>query len=115
MTLFHGTKHPYCSGDALISGGIVAPCSRSEDGEPIPGCSCGCDGRRMVWATTDFAEALHAAKNRACTCGETRLEHRPRIFEVILDAPEEDPNTYTVNSVMALSGRVVSEIDISSP
>lgn len=70
MVLFHVTNHPYRPGDALVSGGIVAPCSRDENGEPTPGCDCGCDGRRMVWATSDLVEGLYAANHRACTCGK---------------------------------------------
>ena len=114
MVLFHVTNHPYRPGDALVSGGIVAPCSRNENGEPTPGCDGGCDGRRMVWATSDLVEGLYAANHRACTCGDTRLGHRPRVFEVVLGALETDPDAYTTNSVMAFSGCVVTETDIPS-
>lgn len=113
VKLFHGTKHPYREGDALMAGGIVASCTQREDGEPTPGCGCGCDGRRMVWATSDPAEAHYWARQRPCNCGDTGRDHRPRVFEVVLDAAEHDPNA-SANSVMGFVGRVISEVDMEA-
>jgi hypothetical protein len=113
VTLMHGTKHPYKPGDALVPGGIVAGCSRTEDGEPTPGCNCGCDGRWMICATSAAADALHAAERRVCLCGDASADHRPRVFEVTLDDPEPDPNGWGEESVMAATGRIVRELDMS--
>lgn len=110
LTLYHGTKHPYNPGEELVSGGIVSPCFLNEEAEPSPGCGCGCDGRMMVWATTDLTEATHAAMNRVCTCGDGSVDHRPRVFEVVLEGMVEDPNAYTANSVMASRGIIEREI-----
>lgn len=112
MTLFHGTKHPYRAGDALVPGGVVQGCAIAEDGEPTPACECGCDGRIVVWATSDLTDAVHAAVNRACTCGDASADHRPRVFEVEVEGTAPDPNAYSENSVMATSGRVVQEVII---
>lgn len=110
MALLHGTKHPCRAGDALISGGIVAPCLISDDHEPTPGCDCGCDGRQMVWATTNEIEARHAAFNRRCMCPNPDQDHYPHVFEVLLSDLEADPNGWGDESVMGLSGRVIREI-----
>ena len=58
-------------------------------------------------------DAAFAAQNRPCTCGDPRSEeHRPRVFEVVLKrSPERDTNEYAEHTVMALSGRVISEVD----
>ena len=111
MTLLHGTKHPYQPGDTLVPGGIVAPCIMSEDNEPTPGCDCGCDGRWMIYATTNKAEARRAALNRACMCPTPGEDHRPRIFEVLLADPEPDPNGWGEESVMGTSGRVIRPVE----
>lgn len=110
MVLLHGTKHPYRAGDVLISGGIVAPCLNRDDNEPTDGCDCGCDGRKMVWATTNEVEARHAAINRACMCPSPDERHKPRVFEVLLSDPEPDPNGWGSESVMGTSGRVIREV-----
>lgn len=110
MPLYHGTKHPYAPGAVLVPGGIVAPCSQRLDGEPTPGCDCGCDSRRMVWATPVLADAIHASEHRACTCGTATDGHRPRVFEVMLEDPQPDPNAYATASVMSTTGRVVAEV-----
>lgn len=114
VTLFHGSKHPYIPGDPLVSGGIVRGCCRNEEGEPVLGCDCGCDGRRMVWATPSAEDALFAAENRPCGCEDLSVDHRPRVFEVTLDDPERDPNGWGEEPVMAASGRVVREVPIAS-
>lgn len=112
MRLFHGTKHPYRAGDLLVPGGIVAACARSDDGEPVAGCGCGCDARRMLWATADLQEATLAAQRRACTCPSPGLDHRPRVFEVALHGVEADPNSWSAASVMGSAGRVLREVDL---
>jgi hypothetical protein len=114
MTLLHGTKHPYKPGDPLVAGGIVAGCTRNTSGDPTPGCDCGCDGRWMICATSKAEDAVDAANRRYCLCGDgAGADHRPRLFEVTLDEPEPDPNGWGSESVMAATGRVVRELDIS--
>ena len=67
----------------------------------------------MVWATPSADDALFAAGNRPCGCDGPSVEHRPRIFEVTLDDPEHDPNGWGEVPVMASTGRVVREIDLT--
>ena len=111
MTLWHGTKHPYRAGDALVPGGIVRGCGLTPDDLPSDDCDCGCDGRYMIWATPDLDDAIHAANVRTCTCGDD-VDHRPRVFEVELDEPEFDPNNWGTASVMAPSGRVIRQAEV---
>jgi hypothetical protein len=111
VTLWHGTKHPYRAGDALVPGGIVACCPATPDDLPSP---CGCDGRYMVWATPDLDDAVFAAKVRSCTCGDS-VDHQPRVSEVELDEPESDLNSWGTASVMGPSGRVIKQVEGRGP
>jgi hypothetical protein len=66
----------------------------------------------MIWATSNLDEASAAAHRRACGCGDANLDHRPRVFEVVLDDAEPDPNGWGDASVMGPSGRVVRELEL---
>src|SRR4051794_21068069 len=114
MALWHGTKHPYRAGDELVAGGIVRGCSLRPCEDPSEDCECGCDGRRMIWATPDLEDAIHAAKVRPCTCDDRNdADHWPRVFEVEVDQPEFDPNNWGTESVMGPSARVVREVEVT--
>lgn len=104
VTLWHGTKHPYRAGDDLVAGGIVQGCGLTPDEEPSEDCDCGCDSRRMIWATPDLDDAIHAANGRSCTCDDrNNADHGSRVFEAELDQPEFDPNNWGTASVMGPS------------
>jgi hypothetical protein len=117
MTLYHGTRHPYRPGDSLVSGGIVKGCVENPFIDPPENCGCdaGCDGRRMIWATSSLDEATWATK-RTCECGRNEeSDHQPRIFEVELEEPELDPNSPTGVSLMGPAGCVVREVELPLP
>lgn len=110
MALFHGTTHPFLPGDALLPG-IVQACALNPDDDPFPGCHCGCDGRYGIWATSSAADAWEAARRRACRCSDAgSADHRPRVFLVELEDAEPDPPAWGAGGVLALSGKVLSEV-----
>ena len=67
----------------------------------------------MVWATTVLQDAAKAALHRPCTCaGWRQCDHVPRLFEVTIDDPEDDPNAWSNEglAVMGPSGTIVREL-----
>lgn len=58
--------------------------------------------------------SMLSARHRACLCDNAEVDHRLRVFEVVLDLVEADPNSWLADSVTGPSGRVVREIAIEN-
>lgn len=71
----------------------------------------------MVWATTVLEDAAKAARQRPCNCAGWREDdHVPRLFEVTIDDPEDDPNAWSKEglAVMGPSGTIVRELELTN-